>query len=663
MIKNSSTLFRSVAILTFLYLGVMFWMFSFYPIKSVVDAYDRIPAEIRQGTTAPDPEADIIHLLPEQIKVVWAWSRPLAGFWLIAISIGATFSLLVGMTLGRKRVGRAKGTGEFRGMTVSIGRLGVPQLPQSEEIDGIDAHISLNKKEQAFADEVFAMLVAWKDHYAGDGHGVGLLDHTMNVVEKVVGDERADSTLFLIAASHDLGKITSFRRQGQGWVRTKLHAQESARLIALMDSWHELPERQREIIRLSVKYDHSPDLAAEYPEYRDDLKKYMSLLAEIDGRVTGEEKAQVIESMDLEEVAVETMLAHLHRGTFYQKNMPRGAESIGFRWKNRLYLYEGPLRKFLGAYVNKDLYAAAMSYRVNGNLSPFTVALLKGLAKRDMLVTRYEVKWGEGEACELPPEYALWDLDAWGSEERSKRWRAVIVLKTPASELNIAPPEAPFLKLTGFAPNKPNKARWIDWHALAADAESDPKRFNKLSDALPLPPKLDANGEPEQSKKAAAKRRKKVPAYLVAEIVDESHRRRAEEATSGAETPPESDAAMEAESMYGREAGSPDNEASADVIKDEPQADTRENSEQEVDVRPVVEESPTVKPEGEQSKDLAEPEAKEPVQAPAEPAKSERSASAIKPKSARPKSAAAKPKSGAGKKAGGANLSDLDVFK
>ncbi|BBI65725.1 hypothetical protein HSBAA_PA_3280 (plasmid) [Vreelandella sulfidaeris] len=64
----------------------------------------------------------------------------------------------------------------------------------------------------------------------------------------------------LAAAAHDIGKTVSHAKQDGQWVRLSYHDKQSGRLLAKFPAWWELPEDERAILLLAVKYEHSPNL-------------------------------------------------------------------------------------------------------------------------------------------------------------------------------------------------------------------------------------------------------------------------------------------------------------------------------------------------------------------------------------------------------------------
>lgn len=251
--------------------------------------------------------------------------------------------------------------------------------------------VKLNKEEQAFLGEVLGILRDNQHAYAGPGHGVGLYEHSMSVIDRALSEPGCDSNLVLAAACHDLGKITSYRKNSKGeWESFRLHAQESARLMAGMDTWWQLPEEQRETIRLACKYDHSPQ---DFPlsgnvKLDDGVRGLIQRLRDIDGKQTAAEKVEVKKRYgDMSEYLFRLFDEHLDRLPFNTTTSPKGAATVGLKKENRIFLFEVKLRERLISSVDKDLWASlGGDFRKSGEIHEFTEHLLRGLDREGWLV-------------------------------------------------------------------------------------------------------------------------------------------------------------------------------------------------------------------------------------------------------------------------------------
>lgn len=396
---KKSRLLKSVIVLSLFYWLVGWVSYSFLLPNGVAEIMDNIPQWFLDTFkvapfSKPPAEANFLEAAAFQWAGVMMWSLPVFMIWLGALLVGTLIAYVIYLLGDRSLHSRAIARGNFRGAGITRGSMPMPCIQKHSRISGGAIKIEgvkLNKEEQAFLGEVLGILRDNQHAYAGPGHGVGLYEHSMSVIDRALSEPGCDSNLVLAAACHDLGKITSYRKNSKGeWESFRLHAQESARLMAGMDTWWQLPEEQRETIRLACKYDHSPQ---DFPlsgnvKLDDGVRGLIQRLRDIDGKQTAAEKVEVKKRYgDMSEYLFRLFDEHLDRLPFNTTTSPKGAATVGLKKENRIFLFEVKLRERLISSVDKDLWASlGGDFRKSGEIHEFTEHLLHGLDREGWLV-------------------------------------------------------------------------------------------------------------------------------------------------------------------------------------------------------------------------------------------------------------------------------------
>lgn len=94
----------------------------------------------------------------------------------------------------------------------------------------------------------------------------GLIEHTARTVEAMIRiaedlPKEEKKICYLMALSHDLGKLFAYRKEGDQWIDRKLpHDRISALIVAgLPEFYSELPPTHREALFLALRYYHNPE--------------------------------------------------------------------------------------------------------------------------------------------------------------------------------------------------------------------------------------------------------------------------------------------------------------------------------------------------------------------------------------------------------------------
>lgn len=449
-----------------------------------------------------------------QWRLVLYWTLPMAGFWVLTLLVGV-LAAEVKCQLGLKQQRtNLKPLGTFWGVfvpTYSLGKLPAATTPKlvgqavtlsatgaedaaHVELQGVmkEAVKMLTAGERQLAEELLQLLLQSPDHYAGLGHGVGLLEHTLNVVTEAAAKVTPEFRLPLLAAlSHDIGKLITFQPDGQGgWKRKGLHSRESARILATLPGFQELPELHQRALILAVKYDHAPQ---KMPELRGDRESGMlamrtiSALAQADRKATADEKERHLVRLQPEDLLWKDFVDFLREAPVVQ----RGKKGVANQVNNPpespyIFLYEAPWRDAAVRRLPAEVAAALdLSRRDAGKMAKYTRYLVERLRKEDLLVETYAVKDKDGamQTLQVTDSNPLWDIQS-GTGEKAVVLRGIIVLQADElwKKLNYRiSVKSPF-PVQILAPNANADGRVND----APRANRDEPRGPDVSDGLKL---------------------------------------------------------------------------------------------------------------------------------------------------------------------------------
>lgn len=410
--------------------------------------------------------------LPTKVSVLdGAWmQRQVLLYWTIPLLLLVGFMLLLGLgvTWGlayrehRARLARAKGTGAWRQVTVTRGALPLPPaLTLAHEVRISWTPVMrgclerLSPEEHTLLAEILGYIAAHPDAYTGAGHGVSLLDHTLHVIDQVAADNPADPLILLAAAAHDMGKITTFKKNAAGeWYRAKMHDRESARLLALLPGYWDLQPTRRRALTMAVKYDHAPGKRpAINPEVDQLASELMAALQRADRQATATEKAEVVqaaaEERALPETVFDAFLQALPLMQFSTFNQQKEMKAVGWRKDKRLYFIEHQVFNLVLERLSPDL-RAAWSKRKRGEVPALTQNLLRTCADNGWLVVR------NGDIV-LQPESALWTI-----KSGTKDFRGVWAIEPSQEVLDRAPQVSSAYKIQITGPYFQEDARGVE---------------------------------------------------------------------------------------------------------------------------------------------------------------------------------------------------------
>lgn len=386
-----------------------------------------------------------------QWQLLTYWSVPVLGVWLVAILLGAAISEIRCQVAMKGQLKNLKPDGEFGGVTVASYSLG--QLPQATTPRAVGSRIALSKSdakrgegfvnfkgavadavkmltpgERLLCEQLIQLLTEHPDHYAGLGHGVSLLEHTLNVASQAAPKCTPEFRLPLLGAlAHDIGKLVTFQPDGNGgWKRRGLHSRESARILVTLTGFRELPELHQDALLLAVKYDHAPN---KMPDLRGNREASMlalriiNALSQADRAATAEEKDRHLERLQPEDLLWKDFVDFLREAPIATRGKKGTANMLNNPPDSaHLFIYEAAWRDAAVKRLPPEVAAALdLTRRDPGKLAKYTRILVERLRKEGLLLDGH----GEMSVTELNP---LWDIQS-GTGEKSVVFRGVLALK------------------------------------------------------------------------------------------------------------------------------------------------------------------------------------------------------------------------------------------
>lgn len=378
----------------------------------------------------------IVCLIVCELKCQWqlhrqrATLRPTGEFWGVTV---ATYSL--------GHLPRAT-TPALKGAKVSLSAKRAPKDAVTVELQGSvrEAVKLLTPAEQQLCEELIQLLLAAPDHYAGLGHGVGLLEHTLNVVAEAAEKCTAEFRLpFVAALAHDIGKLITFKPDGKGgWQRKGLHSRESARILVTLPGFQELPQLHQNALLLAVKYDHAPSKMPELAGNRDACMLAMRIinaLSQSDKSATAAEKERHLERLKPEDLLFKDFVDFLREAPVVQRGKPGVANQLNNpEGSPYLYIYEAAWRDAAVRRLPAEVAAALdLTRRDAGKLAKYTKILAERLRKDGLLVETHTRKDPDGTVHQLAVSESnpLWDIQS-GTGEKAVVLRGILIVHADA---------------------------------------------------------------------------------------------------------------------------------------------------------------------------------------------------------------------------------------
>lgn len=402
-----------------------------------------------------------------QKSVFTLWSGPVIFVTFVSAGIGAGIVWLWALTRHKERAKRIRALDEYRGISLTLGPLPLPQTPKLQPVSlrATDKALRvLSSDELAVLTDVLGLLAANRECFAGEGQPPGsLLQRTLKAAYAALKDPEHPGPAAIVAAASELGKITAWKKDEDGsWLRIKHEQREAARSLAALPSWWALPGTERLAVLYAVKYRGQVE---NLPEGRDPAvyrltRALLDRQAHVDAVVapsapeTGSTsapagvsasvgaapaapisdaaesaRAKAYEQRDPEVEILELFERELAMLPFQTMGLPKNIPAVGWKKGNRAYFLENRLTEHLLAKLRPELRAAYTPTGERVRVQKLTGALLKIFNQKGWLVLSHE-------SHTVPVHEALWVIQA-GKLEFSR----VIILDLPEEYVDRLPPK------------------------------------------------------------------------------------------------------------------------------------------------------------------------------------------------------------------------------
>jgi hypothetical protein len=388
--------------------------------------------------TVSATDTGILSSLGVQLKVLGYWTLPVLVLSLVSGLVGYGIVWKMARRTSQERTDRETGHGNFRGVTLTLGVLPTPKPLPRHDIDlGADDNEMLGRvteKERRLLCDILGTISAATDAYPGEGITVPLLDHTLNLAAKALTARRNPGLSAIVAAAHELGKLTAYRKGDNGeWTATKNHDREASRILGTLDSWAALPQLDRDSVLMAVKF-HSnarsiPDLNGDPNVYRF-ARELLTVADDVQTEAVTEEKQRTLEKTELPDVIFDSFVRALPSLSFQSRGLPKGVQAVAWKVGSRVYMLEIKLRETVLAKMPADVRGALVpNGKERQRVQPFTQELLKALETRGWLVRKID-------DTKIEAKDALWNIKAGKLD-----FKGVIVIEVPKEFLPSLPSE------------------------------------------------------------------------------------------------------------------------------------------------------------------------------------------------------------------------------
>ena len=391
-----------------------------------------------------------VSMLEPVKQVLTYWTFPSLLITAIAIILGIFLAFLIEFLSIRKKNNIIKPADEWRGIKVSMGKLPLPAWkPELQKCNTfiLNTVRTLNKNNKPKDNlseqlesrhlqilcEILSYIDSNKDAFVGPGHGVNLLQHTLDVLKRS-WTPNCDPLTPIVAAAHDAGKVLAWQRHPENneWRRVGFHDDYGMLLISSLDSFQALDEEEKSVLKICIGYGHKENkipILSKGLALR--VEKILSIVNQMDRLQTSIEKKEVLDKGLSLDVVIDAFIRAVKDSPFNTSETPNGSESICFRKGQTLYLLEPGFRDIFLSKLPEDIAAGFGSgFRKMGNMSPPTVALINYLK---------EAHWIIQDGNGMKSECGLWSV-----QFGKKIFNGVLAVKLPEEILDQLPDETPY---------------------------------------------------------------------------------------------------------------------------------------------------------------------------------------------------------------------------
>lgn len=221
----------------------------------------------------------------------------------------------------------------------------------------------------------------------------GLVEHTARTVDamvRIAGDlpEKEKSLCYLMALSHDLGKLFAYRKEGDQWIDRKLpHDRISSLIVAgLPEFYSEMTPTHREALFLALRYYHNPE---ELPTAAPPLAyTLLELMHKADA--ASHEAEQQLGRQQVEGVKPYLWEAFLSALPKINVNRYKGGYPEGFTAGEIVFVLEHALRERTLDQLPQELQQRLPIRRPIGKLHPAWPVLVEVLKEKKVLIEGVE---------------------------------------------------------------------------------------------------------------------------------------------------------------------------------------------------------------------------------------------------------------------------------
>lgn len=399
-----SNLTQSIIVLTIFWFSVGVFLYSLVPVEEMDKYYSKIGYEPSENISVYNQMEILTGSIYFRLEESWP-----------PIVLGLIFSLLsllvffLSSLFFRKRNSMSDSYESMYCEITKIPRMNVYLVPSDKKI--VKAKYP---KHQALLNNLLNYAKANHNAFIGSAHGdKGLYKHTLSVLKKAKSYENAHPLLELAAAAHDLGKVKTFEGTSPNG---KYHDIEGGKILRHMPSFNSLSYSEQLILQLAITFQHHSDkLPRSLPSLNEEEYQSMTLLLdqikEIDGFATKVEKEAHIQDaqVDLNELIYDGFVELLKSAPFYNSSSSPKSSNVGYRWGDRLYLFEFMVREFLKDFVGTKYNSVLdLDKSSKHTLGEGMKRFLNLMNDHDFLVLKS--KTGNGTEYELPIDFPFWDV-------------------------------------------------------------------------------------------------------------------------------------------------------------------------------------------------------------------------------------------------------------
>lgn len=212
-------------------------------------------------------DANLFASLAVQKAVLLRWTLPILVLTAISGGIGYGITWWMARKSDAERTQREKGTGKFRGVTLTVGVLPQPRRWPRDDVElsaeDNEALAALNEKEAQVLNQIMGTISANEEKATPPTGETSLVEYTLKRLSMFFVNASQEpiehfGLTTLAVAAVQLGYLNAYAKgPGAGtWVPNgnKTHAGEAGAILTGLPAWDELPMLEKQALYLCVKY-------------------------------------------------------------------------------------------------------------------------------------------------------------------------------------------------------------------------------------------------------------------------------------------------------------------------------------------------------------------------------------------------------------------------